>query len=105
MLIGEVRYHLSLKNFNKTFRHSKKEDPHRSFQEKKMKKKTVHRNLQDKRKILKLKLKYWRISTANFRRTFSKSDLTNCGFNLYTSTEITHDTVPSQRINLLSERY
>ena len=38
-------------------------------------------------------------------KVFSKGDSTNWSYNLYTITEVIHDTVPSYRINYLPGRY
>ena len=37
-------------------------------------------------------------------RVFSKGDSTNWSYQIYTITEVIHDTIPSYRINYLSER-
>ena len=45
------------------------------------------------------------VRTADIKRVFSNGDSTNWSINLYTITEIIHDTVPSYRIDFLPERY
>ena len=63
-------------------------------------------NLQDKRRKLNPKFKLGQlVRTADIERVFSNGDSTNWSFNLYTITEIIHDTVPSYRIDYLPERY
>ena len=57
--------------------------------------KEVYSSLQDKRRKLNRK----------FKRVFSKCDSTNYSYKLYTITEVLHDTIPSYRLNYLSERY
>ena len=45
------------------------------------------------------------VRAADIKRVFSKSDSTNYYYILYTRTEVSHDTIPSYRINYLPERY
>ena len=45
------------------------------------------------------------VRTADIRKTFSKGDTTNWSYKIYKITKITSDTVPSYKINNLSERY
>ena len=62
--------------------------------------KAVFGNLQDRREIQKLKFKLGQlVRTADIKRVFSKNDSTNYSCNIYTKTEIIHDTIPSYRIN------
>ena len=66
----------------------------------------VYKNLLDKRK--KIKPKYQindLVRTADLKRTFSKGDTTNWSYKLYKITEIINDTIPSCKIDNLSERY
>ena len=66
----------------------------------------VQHNLLDKRKKIKPKLQVDDlVRTAVFRKTFSKSDTTNWSSKLYKNSEIIIDTIPSYRIDNLSERY
>ena len=73
---------------------------------KKSNEKLVFSNLKDNRGIYKPKFKLGEsVSTADIRRVFSKSDSTNRSYKLYTKTEVIHDTIPSYRIDYLTERY
>ena len=66
----------------------------------------VYKNLLDKRK--KIKPKYEiddLVRTADLKKTFSKSDTTNWSYKLYKIKEIINDTLPSYKIDNLSERY
>ena len=66
----------------------------------------VFKNLLDKRK--KIKPKYQindLVRVADLKKTFSKGDTTNWSYKLYKITEIINDTMPSYRLNDLSERY
>ena len=45
------------------------------------------------------------LRTADFKNVFSKGDSTNWFYDLYTITEVIHDTFLSYRINYLTERY
>ena len=45
------------------------------------------------------------VRAADIKRVFSKGDSTNWSYNLYTITEVIHDTIPSYRINYPPERY
>ena len=73
---------------------------------KKSNEKEVYSNLQDKRKILNPKYKLGQlVRTADIKRVFSKGDSTNWSYKLYTITEIIHDTIPSYRIDYLTDRY
>ena len=66
----------------------------------------AYKNLLDKRK--KIKPKYETgdsVRTADLKKTFSKGDTTNWSYKLYKITEIINDTIPSYRVDNLSERY
>ena len=66
----------------------------------------IFKNLLDKRK--KIKPKYQindLVRVADLKKTFSKGDKTNWSYKLYKITEIINDTMPSYRLNDLSERY
>ena len=66
----------------------------------------VYKNLLDKRKKIKPKYEIGDlVRTADLKKTFSKSDTTNWSYKLYKITEIINDTIPSYKINNLSERY
>ena len=65
----------------------------------------VYKNLIDKRNKIKPKFQINDlVRTANLKKTFSKSDMTNWSYNLYKITEIVDDTIPSYKINNLRER-
>ena len=66
----------------------------------------VYKNLLDKRK--KVIPKYQindLVRVADLKKTFSKGDTTNWSYKLYKITEIINDTIPSYKIDSLSERY
>ena len=66
----------------------------------------VYKNLLDKRKKIKPKFQINDlVRTADLKRLFSKGDTTNWSYKLYKITEIVNDTIPSYKINNLSERY
>ena len=66
----------------------------------------VYKNLLDKRKKVKPKFQINDlVRTADLKRTFSKGDTTSWSYNLYKITEIINDTMPSYKIDNLSERY
>ena len=66
----------------------------------------VYKNLLDKRKKVKPKFQINDlVRTADLKKTFSKSDTTNWSYKLYKITEIINDTIPSYKIDNLSERY
>ena len=73
---------------------------------KKSNEKQICSNLQNKRRKLNAKLKLGQpVRTAEIKRVFSKGDSTNYSYELYTITEIIHDTIPSYRNNYLPERF
>ena len=93
-----------IKQYNNTIHHSIKMTPVQAS--KKSNEKIVYNNLRDDR--LKRKPKFMLgqlVRTADIKRVFSKGDSTNWSYKLYTITEVIHDTIPSYRINYLSERY
>ena len=66
----------------------------------------VYKNLLHKRKKVKPKYEIGDlIRTADLKKTFSKGDTTNWSYKLYKITEIINDTLPSYKIDNLSERY
>ena len=68
--------------------------------------KLVYSNLKDNREIQKAEFELGRlVRTADIKRVFIKGDSTNYSYNLYTITEIIHDTIPSYRNDYLPERY
>ena len=72
---------------------------------KKSNQKLVYNNLQDRRVKQSPKFKLGDlVRTADIKRVFSKGDSTNWSYKLYTITDITHDSIPSYRIDYLPER-
>ena len=66
----------------------------------------VYKNFLDERKKIKPKFQINDlVRTADLKKTFSKSDMTNWSYNLYKLTEIVNDTIPSYKTNNLPERY
>ena len=93
-----------IEKYNNTFHHSNKMTPFQAS--KKSNEKEVNSNLQDKRRKLNPKFKLGQlVRTADIKRVFSKGDSTNYSYNLYTITEVIHDTIPSYRIDYLPESY
>ena len=45
------------------------------------------------------------VRTTDLKRTFSKGDTINLSYNMYQTTEIVNDTIPSYRLDTLPERY
>ena len=63
---------------------------------KKSNEKIVYTNLKDHRKIQKPKFKLGQlVKTADIEKAFSKGDSTNYSNNIFTITEVIHDTIPS----------
>ena len=72
----------------------------------KMNEKEVYSNLQDRRVRQQPKFKLGLLNrTGDIKRVFSKGGWTNYSYELYTITEVIHDTIPSYRIEYLPERY
>ena len=93
-----------IKKYNNTIHHSIKMTPIQAS--KKSNEKLVYNNLKDDREIQKSKFKLGQlVRTADIKRVFSKGDSTNYSYKLYTITEVKHDTIPSYRIDYLTERY
>ena len=66
----------------------------------------VYKKLLDKRKKRKPKFQINDlVRVADLKKTFSKGDTTNWSYKLYKITEIVNDTIPSYKIDNLSERY
>ena len=66
----------------------------------------VYNNLLDKRKKIKPKFQINDlVRTADLKKTFSKGDTTNWSYILYKITEIINETIPSYRLDNLTERY
>ena len=90
--------------YNNIILHSIKMTPIQAS--KKLNEKEVYSNLQDKRRKFSPKYKLGQlVRTADIKKAFSKGDSTNYSYELYTITEIIHDTLPSYRIDYLPERY
>ena len=72
----------------------------------KVNEKEVYSNLQDRRVRQQPKYKLGQfVRTADIKIVFSEGDSTNWSYKLYTKTEAIHNTIPSNRINYLPERY
>ena len=93
-----------VKKYNNTIHSSIKMT--RNQASKKSNERKVFSNLQDQRVRKKPKYKLGQlVRTADIKRVFSKGDSTNYSYKLYAITEVIHDTIPSYRIDYLSERY
>ena len=93
-----------IKQYNKTNHTSTKMTPNQAS--KKSNEKIVFDNLTDDRQKQRPKFNLGDlVRTADFRKVFSKGDSTSWIYNIYTITEVIHDTIPSYRINYLPERY
>ena len=92
-----------IKHYNNTIHSSTKMTPIQAS--KKSNEKLVYSNLQDRRdkQIPKFNLGQL-VRTADIKRVFSKGESTNYSFKLYTITEVSHDTIPSYKIDYLPER-
>ena len=92
-----------VKKYNNTFHHSIKMTP--ILASKKSDERKVYTSLQDRRVIQKPKFKLGDlVRTADIKRVFSKGDSTNWSYQVYTVTQVIHDTIPSYRIDYLPER-
>ena len=92
------------KLYNNTIHSSTKVTPVQAS--KKANEKKVYSNLRDERVKQKPKYKLGQlVRTADIKRVFSKGDNTNWFYELYTISEVIHDTIPSYRIDYLPERY
>ena len=66
----------------------------------------VYKNLLDKRNKIKPKFQLNEfVRVADLKQTFSKGDTTNWSYKVYKITELIIDTIPSYRLDNLSERY
>ena len=93
-----------IKQYNNTIHSSTKMTPIQAS--KKSNEKLVYSNLKDKRDKQQPKFILGQlVRTADIKKVFSKGDSTNYSYNLYTITEIIHDTIASYRIDYLPERY
>ena len=94
----------AIKQYNNTIHHSIKMTPVQAS--KKSNEKAVFDNLRDDRQKQRPKFKLGQlVRTADIKRVFSKGDSTNYSYKLYTITEVIHDTIPSYRLENLTERY
>ena len=92
------------KRYNNTIHHSTKMTPVQA--RKKSNEKVVYNNLKYKREIQKPKIKLGQlVRTSDIRKVFPKGDSTRFSYELYTVTEVIHDTNPSYRLTYLSGRY
>ena len=93
-----------VKKHNDTIHTSIKMTPNQAS--KKLNEKSVFSILQDRRdkQLPKYKLGQL-IRTADIKRVFSKGDSTYYSYEIYTITEVIHDTILSYRINYLPQRY
>ena len=67
---------------------------------------SVYKNLLDKGKIMNPEFQINDlVRTADLKKMFSKSDLTNWSFRLYKTKEIINDTIPSYKIDKLPESH
>ena len=93
-----------IKQYNNTVHHSIKMKPIDAS--KKSNQKLVYNNLKDDREVRKPRFRLGQlVRTADIKKVFSKGDSTNYSYEIYTITEILHDTIPAYRINYLPERY
>ena len=92
-----------VKKYNNTIHHSIKVTPNQAS--KKSNERKVYSKLQDKRRKLNPQYKLGQlVRTADIKRVFSKRDSTNYSYKLYTITEVIQDSIPSHRIDYLTER-
>ena len=92
------------KQYNNTMHSSTKMTPIQAS--KKSNEKLVYSDLKDRRVKQQPKFKLGQlVRTADIKKVFSKGDSTNYSYKLYTITEVIHDTIPSNRIDYLPERY
>ena len=93
-----------IKQYNSTIHHSIKMTPNQAS--KKSNERKVYSNLQDRRVRQKPKFKSGQlVRTADIEKVFSKGDGTNYSYNLYTITEVIHDTIPGYRAIYIPKRY
>ena len=93
-----------VKQYNNTIHHSIKMTPNQAS--KNINEKLVFSNLRDDRVKRQPNFNLGQlVRTADIKKVFSKGDSTNYSYKLYTITEVIHDTIPSYRIDYLSERY
>ena len=67
--------------------------------------KELYSNFQDQRDRQQSKFNLGQlVCTADIKKVFSKGDSTKYNYKLYTINEVIHDTIPSYRIDYLTER-
>ena len=72
---------------------------------KKSNERKVYSNFKDNREVPKPKFKLGqKVRTSDIRKVFSKGDSTNFSYEVYTITEVLHNTNPSYRIDYLPKR-
>ena len=73
---------------------------------KKVNEKIVHCTVQDRRQKHDALFQLGQlVRTADIKEDFSKGDCTNWTYDLYRTTQINHDTIPSCKVNFLAESY
>ena len=93
-----------VKKYKNTIHSSTKMTPIQAS--KKVDEKEVFSNLRDDRVKRQPKFKLGQlVRTADIKKVFSKGDSTNYSYEIYTITEVIHNTIPSYRLNYLPERY
>ena len=100
MPIGFLNFHLLLTD-KYTIHSSVKKTPIQAS--KKADENEVYCNLKHNGEFRKPKFNLCQlVRTGDIEEVFSKGDSTNSSYNLYTITEVLHDTIPSYRINFLT---
>ena len=93
-----------IKQNNNTFHHSIKMTPVQAS--KKSNEKEVCSNLQDQKVRQQPNITLGQlVRAADIKKVFPKGDSSNWSYNLYTKTEVIHDTLPSYQIDFLPEIY
>ena len=93
-----------VKKYNNSIHSSTKMTPIQAS--KKSNEKAVFDNLRDVRQKQRPKFTLGDlVRTADIKKVFSKGDSTNYSYQLFTVTEVIHDTIPTYRLNYLPERY
>ena len=93
-----------IKKYNNTIHSSTNMTPIQAS--KQSNEKLVFDNLKDNREFQKPRFQLGQlVRSADIKKVFSKGDSTNCSYELYTKTEVIHDTIPSYRKHYLPKRY
>ena len=93
-----------IKKYIKTIHHSAKLTPFQASR--KSNEKEVCSDLKDNIELRKPKFNLGQlIRTSDIRKVFGEGNSANYSYEVYTITEVTHNTIPSYRINSLPERY